>query len=266
MADKKLSSTDLRKINVLVEKYQKENRRVSLFRDQLLSALNDSKDLEKHIHSIKTRIKDPEHLRDKLCRKMLKCKIEGTDFDITRDNIFVKVNDLAGVRILHLYTRQIQDIDSVLQAIFDEQRYALVEGPFARTWDDESRAFFDSCNIEAQTSPSLYTSVHYVVSSASRTPVTCEIQVRTLMEEVWGEVDHSMNYPHTVDSLACSEQLKVLARVTSGATRLVDSIFLTLQEHQARNAKDEKRKPDDTAAKKKKRSSAKKKKARKPRT
>ena len=32
----------------------------------------------------------------------------------------------------------------------------------------------------------MYTSVHYVVSSKSRTKVTCEIQVRTLMEEVWG--------------------------------------------------------------------------------
>ena len=34
----------------------------------------------------------------------------------------------------------------------------------------------------------MYTSVHYVIGSASRTTVTCEIQVRTLMEEVWGEV------------------------------------------------------------------------------
>jgi len=239
MTAPKLNKTDIRRINKLVTKYQNENGRVSLFRDQLLSALNDSKDLAGCIHSIKTRLKNPEHLRDKLSRKMLKCKAEGSDFDITPDNLFVKINDLAGVRILHLYTRQIREIDNVLRGIFDEQRYELIEGPFARTWDDESKAFFESCNIEAQASPSLYTSVHYVVNSASRTPLTCEIQVRTLMEEVWGEVDHSMNYPHSVDSLACREQLKVLARVTSSATRLVDSIFLTLQEHQEAQAEDE---------------------------
>ncbi len=51
------------------------------------------------------------------------------------------------------------------------------------------------------------------------------------MEEVWGEVDHTMNYPHQIDNLACREQLKVLARVTSSATRLVDAIFLTADEH-----------------------------------
>ena len=79
----------------------------------------------------------------------------------------------------------------------------------------------------------MYTSVHYVIESASRTKVTAEIQVRTLMEEVWGEVDHSMNYPHVTESLPCREQLKVLARVTSSATRLVDSIFATLDDHVA---------------------------------
>ena len=54
-----------------------------------------------------------------------------------------------------------------------------------------------------------------------------ESQVRTLMEEVGGEVDHTMNYPNPVESLACREQLKLLARVTSSAGRLVDSIFAT---------------------------------------
>ena len=77
----------------------------------------------------------------------------------------------------------------------------------------------------------MYTSVHYVIGSASRTRMTAEIQVRTLMEEVWSEVDHSVNYPHQNESLPCREQLKVLARVTSSATRLVDSIFITLDDH-----------------------------------
>lgn len=115
-----------------------------------------------------------------------------------------------------------------------DEKLGLCEEPFARTWDDEYRRFFQECGFETQPSPSLYTSVHYVVESSSRKTTTCEIQVRTLMEEVWGEVEHSINYPHDVDSLACREQLKVLARVTSSATRLVDSIFLTFDEHRER--------------------------------
>ena len=269
MSRSKLNKTEVLNIDSLVKKYRDDlasEGKVSLFKIQLLSALNDSRELSKHIHSIKTRLKDPEHLRDKLCRKIIKCKSKGVDFDITEENLFVKINDLAGVRILHLYTRQIREIDNVLRSIFEEQRYALIEGPFARTWDDESREFFKSCHIEAQKSPSLYTSVHYVVSSASRTPVTCEIQVRTLMEEVWGEVDHRMNYPHPIDNLSCREQLKVLARVTSSATRLVDSIFLTLQDDKESRVK-KKEQPSQGHSRKKKQHSIKtKKKVGKPRS
>jgi ppGpp synthetase/RelA/SpoT-type nucleotidyltranferase len=110
-------------------------------------------------------------------------------------------------------------------SLFDEQRLRLKEKPFARTWDDENREVFRKCGIRTERSPSLYTSVHYVIGSKSATPVTCEIQVRTLMEEVWGEVDHRINYPHKTPCLAAAEQIKALARVTSSGTRLVDSIF-----------------------------------------
>jgi ppGpp synthetase/RelA/SpoT-type nucleotidyltranferase len=217
----------------LIEAYAAERDKVELFRNQLVAALQSSSELQAHVHSMKTRLKDPDHLSEKLKRKMKAYADEEREFDITPDNLFVKINDLAGVRILHLYTRQVQQIDAALRAIFQEENYELVEGPFARTWDDESREFFRSCGIDTQDSPTLYTSVHYIVSSASRTTRTCEIQVRTLMEEVWGEVDHTLNYPIPTDALALREQLKVLARVTSSATRLVDSIFLTHQDAEA---------------------------------
>jgi putative GTP pyrophosphokinase len=214
-------------VAALVEAYQAERNKVELFRNQLMAALQNSSELQSNVHSMKTRLKEPSRLSEKLERKMKACAENAESFDITPENLFVRINDLAGVRILHLYTRQVRQIDVALRSIFEEQKYELLEGPFARTWDDESREFFRSCGIETQDSPTLYTSVHYVVSSASRTTVTCEIQVRTLMEEVWGEVDHTLNYPVPTEVLALREQLKVLARVTSSATRLVDSIFLT---------------------------------------
>lgn len=220
--------TERRKLaDELLLAYAASRPLVELFQEQLVKALTSSAELAQYVHSMKSRVKDPEHLRDKIFRKMRDCAENGTTFEITPENLLTKVNDLAGVRILHLYTRQIQDIDRALKAIFDEQSYELIEGPFARTWDDESREFFTDCGIKTELSPTMYTSVHYVVSSASRTTVTCEVQVRTLMEEVWGEVDHAINYPSPTSSLACREQIKVLARATSTATRLVDSIFLT---------------------------------------
>jgi GTP pyrophosphokinase len=83
----------------------------------------------------------------------------------------------------------------------------------------------------AERNSSMYTSVHYVVKQNSTNRRLCELQIRTLAEEVWGEISHTINYPHETDSVACKEQLKVLARLVSGCSRLVDSIVASYAEH-----------------------------------
>lgn len=228
-----LTISEKRLIQSLLSTFEENRRQIELFHDQLLIAIRSSAVLTESIHSMRSRIKDSGHLKDKLERKLLAAKKQGKPFEISQDNLLTTVNDLVGVRLLHLYTRQISGIDAALRDVFQEGKYELIQGPFARTWDDESRQFFATCQIGTQESPSMYTSVHYVIGSASRTTITAEIQVRTLMEEVWGEVDHTMNYPHPIKSVACREQLKVLARVTSSASRLVDSIFATVEDHKA---------------------------------
>jgi ppGpp synthetase/RelA/SpoT-type nucleotidyltranferase len=63
------------------------------------------------------------------------------------------------------------------------------------------------------------------VEANKKTKITFEIQVRTLMEEVWGEVSHRVGYEDEGYDPAIEDQLNVLARLTSGSTRLVDCIF-----------------------------------------
>ncbi|VVE69784.1 hypothetical protein PPN31119_03405 [Pandoraea pnomenusa] len=198
--------------------------------EQLNGHISRSPALKNHVHSVKWRVKDPEHLREKLIRKAQTSIETGVPYDITKDNLFSKINDLAGFRILHLYTTQIKDIDAALKDLFDEALFNLIEGPISRTWDDEYRQYFQSLGFGVKESPNLYTSTHYVIQANSRSGVTCEIQVRNLMEEVWGEVDHSINYPQKTHSATCREQIKVLARLTSSCSRLVDSIFTSHDE------------------------------------
>ena len=187
-----------------------------------------SKPLAKLIHSIKTRAKDPSHLEDKLFRKLRASKQPaGKCFDITAENLVEKITDLAGVRLLHLHTQQFPEINTHIQSLLHEEGYLVVEGPEARTWDDEYRKVFESHGIATVASERLYTSVHYIVQTSAKSKRTIEVQVRTLAEELWGEVDHSMNYPAPTEIYACKEQIKVLARLTSSCTRLVDSIFST---------------------------------------
>ncbi len=70
-----------------------------------------------------------------------------------------------------------------------------------------------------------YTSVHYLVKQHVGSQICCEIQVRTLFEEIWGEVDHAINYPEKTDKEVCRDQILVLAKLIGAGSRLVDSIF-----------------------------------------
>lgn len=230
-AASKLSKRQRELIDRLVQHYEANQGDASKLLEILTVNITADRALKPLIHSIKTRVKDPAHLRDKLERKFRDAIEAGRKFNITEENLFVKINDLAGFRILHLYTKQMEQIHQGLLALFARERYVLRERPFASSWDDESRSYFRQIGIKTRQSPSLYTSVHYVINANSLARATCEIQVRTLMEEVWGEVNHTMNYPHPLDSISCTEQIKALARVTSGATRLVDSIFRSYQDH-----------------------------------
>lgn len=226
------SRTESKRIAELVQHYVKNQDHFALVLSQLKDHVLADRNLMSQVHSIKWRIKDPDHLRDKLLRKLGDAKARHKNFNITEDSLFLKINDLAGFRILHLHTKQIDHINKALQKRFGEALYRLVEGPVAKTWDDESRKYFGEIGIrtERNKESSLYTSVHYVIRPNLRTKSTCEIQVRTLADEVWGEVDHAINYPYKVTSVACQEQIQVLARVTTSCSRLVDSIFKSFEE------------------------------------
>lgn len=233
MVSPKLPQKILKTIGGLVKQYEKDRYRFEQFSKVIATQLSEHPRLKPYYHSIKFRVKDPEHLRLKLIRSALKTNIPGKTFDIDSNNLYEKIQDLAGVRILHLYSDQIKDIDAALKFIFEEERYQLLEGPIANTWDDEYRALFKKLSMSVEVRDSLYTSIHYIIGSNNIYQTRCEIQVRTLSEEVWGEVSHKVNYPDQIDSIACQEQIKVLARVTSSCTRLVDSIFKSESEYKS---------------------------------
>jgi putative GTP pyrophosphokinase len=233
---------DAEQINKMVKHYLDHRDDFSLVLDQLHGHILHDKEIGRLAHSFKWRVKDPAHLREKLERKADECRKHGEAFNINCDNLFSEINDLAGYRILHLHTRQIKEIDRALQTRFEEARYKVTEGPIARVWDTESRAYFESIGMATKESKTtMYSSVHYVVEPNQKTTFTCEIQVRTLADEVWGEADHAINYPHPTPNVHCREQLAVLARLASTCSRLVDSVFQSHEEYQTANARKRRR-------------------------
>lgn len=174
------------------------------------------------IHSIKSRIKNPEHLRDKLQRKK-----EERGIIITEENLFKEVTDLAGVRVLHLFQEQFETIHCQIMKQIESGEWCLGEDPKAYIWDPDAEAYFTGLGISTEKKESKYTSVHYIVKLNNENSICCEIQVRTLFEEIWGEIDHAINYPHKINDIACSEQLKALSWLVATGTSLSSSIYKT---------------------------------------
>ncbi|NVK08148.1 MAG: RelA/SpoT domain-containing protein [Tenacibaculum sp.] len=178
------------------------------------------------VHSVKSRLKDVNHLEKKLVRKTKEKKIE-----LTTENLFAEITDLIGVRVLHLYFDQFSIIHKEIMKQIENGEWTLFEPPKAYTWDPDMSDEFEKFGIKTNRKDS-YTSVHYVIKPNSKeNAFCCEIQVRTLFEEIWGEIDHSINYPVKTSSIACAEQLKVLSKLTSTGTRLADSIFRSHEDH-----------------------------------
>lgn len=83
----------------------------------------------------------------------------------------------------------------------------------------------------------IYRSVHYIIKYKG---VYLEIQVRTLFEESWGEIDHALVYPYYVDDPVMSQYTQLLNRI-SGLADEMGSFFKVVERLEA-SSKDRSRK------------------------
>ncbi len=222
---------DVESIDSVVNFYKDNQHRLMQFQASVEAFFSNHPHLNAKpfpiIHSIKTRLKDPNHLRDKITRKL------NNGLAISKENLFREITDIVGLRVLHLYQDQFPIIHEEILKYIAEGDWVFVEEPRAMTWDPESQKMYDELKIITEVRPTFYTSVHYLIKPNNNNinPICCEIQVRTLFEEIWGEIDHSINYPKPTENIACREQLRVLSKLVSTGTRLADSIFRTLNDH-----------------------------------
>jgi putative GTP pyrophosphokinase len=216
-------------VEPLIALFDKRRHDIRVFMEGVLAFIGQHPDLTNPtrtiVHSYKSRVKDRDHLREKVVRKIKAGTI------LHEGNFFDRITDLAGVRILHLFQEDFGNIDAVIRTKVSEGDWYLAEQAKAYTWDPEAATFFKGFDLDVSEKATSYTSVHYLVRPRADSPICCEIQVRTLFEEIWGEVDHQINYPHPTDSLACREQIKVLSKIVGAGSRLLDSLQRVHQDH-----------------------------------
>lgn len=176
----------------------------------------------KKIHSVKSRVKDPDRLIEKIIRKTKDRKQKyGNDFQFTVDNYKEEINDLIGVRAIHIYKEDWEDIHNFLCST-----WKVIEiTANVREGDDTER--FEELNIKIHSRKSGYRSVHYLIEFfPTSQKVIAEIQVRTIFEEGYGEIDHQLRYSHKQIPEILASNLLLFNRIAGSSDEMASFINL----------------------------------------
>jgi len=172
-------------------------------------------DIARLVHSTKRRIKSHESLRGKIQNK------RSGGVDVNSSNVLDIITDICGVRVLHLFPQDISPLRDHIDKCISDFGWHLFEQPTAYSWDPESVEYLERLGFQCSLKPNYYTSVHYVVRPRADSVVSCEIQVRSLLEEVWAEVDHKVKYKKEHADVRDAEHLAVLARLVGAGSKLI---------------------------------------------
>lgn len=181
---------------------------------------------QESVHSVKSRIKAPERLIEKIIRKTENRKIKyGSDFKFTVDNYKDEINDLIGIRVIHIFKEQWRNIHE-----FIINTWNVIEIT-ANVREGDNTKDFEELDIEVRSRASGYRSVHYLVEFyPTNKKVIAEIQVRTIFEEGYGEIDHRLRYSHEEIPEILQSNLLLFNRIVGSADEMASLINMLSKE------------------------------------
>lgn len=193
------------------------------------------------VHSIRSRVKDPEHLLEKIIRK--RQENDKKYKNLTPTNYEKMITDLIGIRCLILFKEDWKNFHQYITSVFENNAEYYIKDPIRDFDDNEKHNYIaeapkvhirngDSREIyEGLLPPDRiidgkdYRSAHYIIKYEG---VYLEIQVRTLFEEGWGEIDHAVVYPYYKEDPILKEYTKLLNRL-SGLADEMGGFFIRLK-------------------------------------
>lgn len=208
---------------------------------EIIDELN--KKVMPYCHSIRSRLKDPDHLIAKLIRNAE--KKGGKYLTIDQENYLSRVNDLIGVRIVVLRQKDSKAVHDAILSLYENntEKYVssecdydenikkfdgayIAEEPVVYITAESDRKFYENAKgLRIADSKKEYRSTHYIVRKGD---VFFEIQVRTLFEEGWLEFDHAIKYPNDNDNPKKADFLRILNGLAHASDELI-SFYDTLE-------------------------------------
>lgn len=159
------------------------------------------------INSIKTRLKDPKSIKEKMTRK---------GYDLTTDLIQQNLNDIAGVRVICSFP---EDIYSLAAALLNQDDITLLEKK----------------DYIAVPKPNGYRSLHMIVTvpiylAHEKRQVKVEIQLRTIAMDFWATLEHQLRYKSDAEFTATmADELYQCAQLSADLDNRMDTLRKSVQ-------------------------------------
>ena len=189
-----------RQKDAILISFFKEKEKYEKLAEYIISLIWDDPSAPKEsLHTITYRIKDKVRLIEKIEEENK--KPENKTAPVTPKNFKKKIEDLLGVRLICLRLSDIDRVKTYLELLADEKILRFIREP------DHKRSFILPVD-PGKTIPegldlrySGYSSIHYQVELGENSGaddelkgLQIEFQLRTILEEAWGEIDHKYRY------------------------------------------------------------------------
>lgn len=155
--------------------------------------------------------------------------------NLDKSNYEKFITDLIGIRCLVLFKADWKSFhyyilskfennveyyikDSILDFDDDENHCYIAEEPKVHIRNGDARELYDEVlPHDSVIDGKVYRSVHYIIKYKG---IYLEIQVRTLFEEGWGEIDHAVVYPYYQNDEILKEYTELLNRLSGLADEM----------------------------------------------
>lgn len=170
-----------------------------------LNVLNEEYSLEHDrnpINSIKTRLKKPQSIRE---------KVERLKVPFTPESIAENLNDIAGVRVICAFP---EDVYAIADALLRQDDVTLIRKK----------------DYIANPKPSGYHSLHLIVEipiflANEKKMVKVEIQLRTIAMDFWASLEHQLRYKKEhIFTESMAEELYECAQISAALDLRMESL------------------------------------------
>ena len=160
------------------------------------------------ISSIKSRLKSPASIREKLTRRGI---------DVMVDNIEACLNDVAGVRVICSFP---EDVRTIAKALLKQDDVELIEKK----------------DYILNPKQNGYRSLHLIVTvpiylAHEKRKMRVELQLRTMAMDFWASLEHQLRYKKNVTfTEEMAKELKFCADLSAELDRRMDHLRESVQE------------------------------------